>query len=222
MSISTRRPLLSDEAAEYVRDQITAGHLTGGDFIRPEAVAAELGISATPAREGLLLLQSQGFVKLAPRRGFTVEPLTGKDITDAFDAQALLAGELTARAAERAGTTEIERLAAMQEQLEQAAGRHDFAEVERSNFEFHRTLYRLADAPKISMLLGIAVRYAPRRFYATIEGWPQASIDEHVGILDALRAGDAEAARDAMAAHIQEAGRLLSAHMAAALQEQDD
>ncbi len=222
MSISTRRPLLSDEAAEYVRDRITAGQLTGGDVIRPEAVAAELGISATPAREGLLLLQSQGFVRLAPRRGFTVQPLTSKDIADAFEAQALLAGELTARATGRACATDIERLAATQEQLEQASARHDFAEVEQFNFEFHRTLYRLADAPKISMLLGIAVRYAPRRFYATIEGWPQASIDEHIGILDALRAADAEAARAAMAGHIREAGRLLSAHMAAALREQDD
>jgi DNA-binding GntR family transcriptional regulator len=49
-----RRMRLSDEAAAHVRDLIVAGKLKGGEFIRPEAVAERLGISATPIREGLL------------------------------------------------------------------------------------------------------------------------------------------------------------------------
>jgi len=57
-----RRPRLSDEAAAHVRELIISGQLTAGEFIRPATVAQEFDISATPAREGLLALQSEGFL----------------------------------------------------------------------------------------------------------------------------------------------------------------
>ena len=89
---SRHRPQLGAEAASYVRDLIVSGKLRGGDFIRAETVAQNLGISATPVREGLLQLRTQGLVRLEPRRGYVVVPLTGDDIRDVFTGQALLAG----------------------------------------------------------------------------------------------------------------------------------
>jgi Bacterial regulatory proteins, gntR family len=70
-----------------------------GGFIRPETVAEDLGISATPVREGLLQLQTEGFLTVELRRGFTVTALSRDDVRDIYDAQALLGGELTARTA---------------------------------------------------------------------------------------------------------------------------
>ena len=58
-----------------------------------------MDISSTPVREGLLLLQLEGFVKLSPRRGFMVVGFSRQDVRDIFWAQAMLAGELAARAA---------------------------------------------------------------------------------------------------------------------------
>ena len=69
---SRTRPQLGDEAASYVRDLITSGSLAPGTHVRPEAVASEMGISSTPAREALQALRAEGFLDLAPRRGFTV------------------------------------------------------------------------------------------------------------------------------------------------------
>src|ERR1035437_1300667 len=94
-----RRLRLSDEAAAHVRDLIVTGQLKGGEFIRPEAVADTLGISATPVREGLLQLQTEGLLQVAPRRGFIVSSLSPKDIRDGAQASALLGGELCARTA---------------------------------------------------------------------------------------------------------------------------
>lgn len=59
---------LSDLAAAHVRELIVSGQLRAGEFIRPETVADDLGISATPAREGLLLLQTEGFLTIEPRK----------------------------------------------------------------------------------------------------------------------------------------------------------
>jgi len=209
-----RRPRLSDDAAAHIRELIISGQLKGGEFIRPEAVAEEIGISATPAREGLLQLQTEGFVKIEPRRGFVVAPLSPKDISDTFEAQALLAGELSARTAGLVTSADVKALQGIQTELEQAAERGDLAEVEELNFEFHRVIYRIADAPKIRWLLAATLSYAPREFFPTIGGWSAASSHDHRAILTALRASDSEAARQAMTDHIRRAGTLLAHHLA--------
>lgn len=203
---------MSDEVANHVRESIISGQLRPGEFIRPEHVAEELDLSATPAREGLLSLQSEGFLKVEPRRGFKVAPLSGKDISDMFTAQALLAGELAARAAEAITPEDLTTLEDIQQRLETAADRGEFGELERLNFDFHRLLYRFADAPKISWLLGTTLGYVPRRFYPTIEGWPEATIHDHHQVLDALRAGDGALARTAITDHVLSAGELLAKH----------
>ncbi len=196
-----------------MRDLIVSGQLQGGDFIRPETIAQELDISATPVREGLLALRTQGFVRLEPRRGFVVMPLTGDDIRDLFAAQALLAGELAARAVKRGDATAIASLEKLHIELEGAAERGEHEELEELNFRFHRAVNLLADAPKIAWLLRMAVCYVPVRFYSTIDGWPAATVHDHREVLDAFRRGASKSARVAMTKHIEHAGELLAIHI---------
>jgi len=210
---SRHRPALGSEAASYVRDLIVSGQLHGGDFIRPESIAQDLSMSATPVREGLLALRSQGFVRLEPRRGFVVIPLTGDDIRDLFVGQALLAGELAARAVKRSDEAAIADLERLHADLEVAAGRGEHDELEELNFRFHRAVNLLADSPKIAWLLGVAVCYVPLRFYSKIDGWPAATVHDHRTVLDAFRRGASKAARSAMKKHIVHAGELLAIHV---------
>lgn len=207
-----RRPRLSDEAAEHVRELIVSGGLAPGEFIRPESMAAELDISATPMREGLLSLQSEGLLRVEPRRGFVVAPLSSTDVEDVFTGQALLAGELAARAATRIAGDDLDELERIQSDLEKSARAEDFDEVELLNHQFHRIVYRAADSPKLSWMIKGSLNYAPRRFFASVEGWPQASAADHRAIIDSLRDRDPDAARAAMSAHIRNAGHLLAAH----------
>lgn len=206
---------LSDVAAEHVRELIVSGQLRAGEFIRPEIVAEELGISATPAREGLLLLHTEGFLTVEPRRGFTVTALASDDIRDIYDAQALLGGELTARAAAVIGPELVTELEQIQADLERAAAERDYDAVERLNHRFHENIYRLAGSRKIRWLIKTTLAYAPRKFFAAVEGWPEASAHDHRAIIEHLRANDPEQARAAMADHIRKAGVLLAEHLAA-------
>ncbi|UXA11459.1 GntR family transcriptional regulator [Mycobacterium sp. SMC-8] len=211
-----RGPLrLSDIAADHVRELIVSGQLTGGQFIRPENVAEELGISATPAREGLLQLQSEGFLTVEPRRGFAVSALSSQDVGDIYEAQALLGGELAARAAAVCGPATVSSLEIIQEELEKAAAQRDYDAVERLNHQFHSTIYRTAGSRRIQWLLKRTLAFAPRKFFAAVEGWPEASAHDHRRIIESLRAGDADESRAAMATHIQNAGRLLAQHLSA-------
>ncbi|KUI23707.1 GntR family transcriptional regulator [Mycobacterium sp. GA-2829] len=206
---------LSDLAAAHVRELIVSGQLSAGEFIRPETVADELGISATPAREGLLLLQNEGFLTIEPRRGFSVTALSSEDIQDVYTAQALLGGELTARAARLMSPQTVDELERIQQDLERAAAEKDYDAVERLNHRFHETIYRLAGSRKIRWLIKATLPYAPRKFFSAVEGWPEASAQDHRAIIERLRAGDAEGARAAMAEHVQRAGALLAEHLAA-------
>jgi DNA-binding GntR family transcriptional regulator len=210
---SRHRPQLGAEVESFVRDLIVSGQLQGGDFIRPESIAQELGISATPVREGLLALRTQGVVRLEPRRGFVVVPLTGDDIRDLFAAQALLAGELAARAVKRCDATAIASLEKLHLELEGAAERGEHDELEELNHRFHRAINLLANAPKIAWLLGMAVSYVPARFYSTIDGWPAATVHDHREVLDAFRRSASKAARLSMTKHIEHAGELLATHI---------
>ncbi|OMC37320.1 GntR family transcriptional regulator [Mycobacterium sp. GA-1841] len=205
---------LSDVAASHVRELIVSGQLQPGAFIRPESVAEGLGISATPAREGLLQLQTEGFLSVEPRRGFRVTALSSDDIRDIYDAQALLAGELTARAAATITPATIDELEKIQDALEQAAATKDSDEEERLNHQFHALIYQLSGSRKIRWLIKATLAYAPRKFFAAVEGWPEASAQDHRAIIDHLRAGDPEPARAAMAGHIRNAGALLAEHFA--------
>jgi DNA-binding GntR family transcriptional regulator len=204
------RPQLSDDAAAYVRGMIMSGQWRPGESVRPEAIGETLGISATPAREALHALRVEGFLELLPRRGFQVAPLTGQDIRDLFEAHGLIAGELAARAAVLATPEELAELEALHYELLAAAHRKDLTLLEKKNHAFHRQLNLVADARKITWVLGLIGRYIPTLFYSSIEGWPQATAHDHSAILENLRARDAEAARRSMHSHIVHSGELLA------------
>ena len=89
---------LSEAVAMHLRERIVSGQLAKGEFLRIDALANALGVSTTPVREGLLLLQSESSVTFLPRRGFVVNGFSKDDLHDLFWAQATLAAELAGRA----------------------------------------------------------------------------------------------------------------------------
>lgn len=209
---ASARPQLSEKATAHIRGLIMSGQLQPGTLVRPETIGEDLGISTTPAREALQALRVEGFLELVPRRGFIVASLTGQDIRDLFQVQALIGGELAARAAAKATAQDVAELDALHHELIAAAARNDHAKLEEKNHAFHREINLMADSRKIIWLLGLVTRYVPRQFYSAIPGWPQATMDDHAELLNSIRAHDPEAARAAMQEHIVHSGELLAAH----------
>ena len=206
------RRQLGDEVAGYVRELIMSGRIRSGEFIRQERIAEELELSATPVREGLLSLKGEGFVQLKPRRGFVVAPLSAADIRDLFTAQALLAGELVARATVRIGPAGLRELNEVHRAVVMAAKAGDDDGVEEFSHDFHRKINLTADSPRLAWMLSISTKFAPRRFFAAIPGWSGASAHDHAAIIEAITGRDAEQARAAMMKHMENAGELLAAN----------
>ncbi|WP_208092361.1 GntR family transcriptional regulator [Blastococcus xanthinilyticus] len=207
------RLALSEESASYVRALIMSGELREGEFVRLDRIAADLGISVTPAREGLLLLRGEGFVVSEPRRGFVVAPLSPDDVADLFFVQATIAGELAARAARRLSDADLAEVDHLQDQLARAARAGDGDVVVRCNHLLHRKINQVAAAPKLNWFLGVSVRYVPTRFFTSIAGWEEAAAHDHAALIEALHRRDPDAARTAMEQHIRHAGELLVAHL---------
>lgn len=204
------RRQLSDEVASYLRQSIMAGEYAPGASVRAEAVGEALDVSATPVREALHALKAEGFLELVPRKGFTVRPLVADDIRDIFEAHALIAGELAARAARELDDTQASALLSNQERLMEAARTGNTAELERLNDEFHAMVYRAAASERLRWALGNFVKYVPSAFYAQIDGWPETTAEDHSAVCDALISRDAESARQKMAQHIRNAGEKLA------------
>lgn len=206
------RRQLSDEVAAHLRQSIMAGEYAPGQSIRAESLGAALDVSATPVREALHALRVEGFLELVPRRGFMVAPLVAADIRDIFEAHALIAGELAARAAVNADDEEIGELKKTHQELMQAVEDGNGKLLEQLNHVFHRDLYRMADSERLLWALSNFVKYVPHAFYAQIEGWPEATVEDHAAILEAFIAGDAQGSREAMAQHIRNSGEKLAEH----------
>ncbi len=193
---------LSESVASHLREQIISGRLQPGEFLRIDAIAKELRVSTTPVREGLLLLQSESFVRLMPRRGFVVNSFSKGDLTDLFWAQATVGAELAARAATRMTPADLNRLQELHDQHERAVADDDQALAARLGHQFHRTINLAAQSPRLALLLGGLTKQLPNRFYASIEGQLQDAVAYHPIILDALRMRDADAVRSLMFRHI--------------------
>ena len=188
--------------ARFVRSRIFDGTYAAGTYIRLDQLAAELGISVTPVREGLLALRAEGLVEQQPHRGFVVLAVTERDLTDVSDVQAYVGGELAARAAGNLTEAQLVELNDIQSQLEAAYSTDDVDQIERLNHEFHRAINLAADSPKLAQLMSQITRYAPESVFPTICGWPEQAARDHRKVLAALEQRDPAAARDAMAKHL--------------------
>ena len=208
-----RRQQLPEEVASYVRELIISGQVKPGEFLRIEPISEALGVSNTPVREGLLSLRSQGFVQLAPRRGFVVAPFSQQDVRDLFWTQAHLAGELAARATGKMTPELLDQLRELDEQYGRAVADRDEEAVARIGHQFHRVINLAAESHRLSAILGTVVRHLPNRFYAGIEGQVSETQGDHPQLIEVLERGDAEAARKLMEEHILKGGDALIASL---------
>ena len=217
MTQPLRQPLgrlqLSEEVAAHLRDLIMSGTLRPGEFIRLDAVAQTLGVSVTPVREALLLLRGEDVVRLLPRRGFVVAPLSRVDVEDLFDIQAKLAGELASRAVSRITSDDLARLAGINRELVTAVKAEDAEGISHFEYQFHRTLNLTAESRKLAYVLRSASQYLPRHFFTADAHWRRAVNRDHKRILTALREGDADGARSAVETHVLDGRERLLTHL---------
>jgi DNA-binding GntR family transcriptional regulator len=191
------------QAASVLRDRILTGHLQPGDRLDLDQLTAEFGISRTPIREALLELSYEGLVEITPRSGMAVVGITPEDAVDNFAVLAALVGKAAEMATGRLTPAGLAELGVLAEDIE---GSDD---VVAANRRFHRALNMAARSPRLLTYLRQAVRVVPGNYFELFPEAEQRSKREHAALLEAMRRGDAPAARALAEAHVLSAGEAL-------------
>jgi DNA-binding GntR family transcriptional regulator len=189
---------------------VFSGAVRPGQRLPLQEIAAALGVSTTPVREGLLTLEKEGLVESERHRGFHVAQFSRRDVLDVYELHAFVAATLAERAAANISDRDLDRLAAFDQQIRLAVTKHEADEVEYLNFQFHRLINAAApDSAQMRRFLRGTSRFVPRHVYKGVPGWLDASAQDHEAILDALRQREGPAAAAATRRHILNAGSLL-------------
>jgi DNA-binding GntR family transcriptional regulator len=142
-------------ATELIREAILDGRLGPGRRLKEEELARELGISRTPVREALLLLQAEGLVDAAPNRGAMVREHTADDLDDLYQLRALLEGSAARRATARIGPGDLALLRESCDRFDRlgAETEADLRELVRENLLFHNTILEAAGSARLTTLV---------------------------------------------------------------------
>ena len=205
----------SSTAAEMIRQAIVDGRLAPGQRLTEERLARELGISRTPVREALKVLQSEGLVDAAPNRSATVRAYEPGDLEDIYQLRALLEGYAARRAAGRLSDEKLLALRASCDRFAAMSPADDLREVVRENFVFHNTILEAAGSTRLSGMVRQVVEL-PLVYKSYVWYSPeQARISQHYHrqITRALERRDAERAELVMKEHVLEARDVLIAHV---------
>jgi DNA-binding GntR family transcriptional regulator len=193
-------------AYQTLRDGILAM-----DVYRPDAdlrldeqrVATALGVSRTPVREALARLEHEGLVQIMPRRGVCIVRKSKAEITEMIRAWAALESMAARLLCERATDDEIGSLRALFAAFEDDQLRLHLNEYSEANLRFHQRIIELARSSVISDLVaGLLVHVRAIRGHMIGEdNRAERSIVDHMHIIEALEARDAERAERLVRKH---------------------
>jgi DNA-binding GntR family transcriptional regulator len=161
------------------------------------ALSERLGVSRTPIREAIAMLEQGGFVKTVPRRGITVVRRTKSEIVDMIRARAAL----ESMAARLITTTPRKKDITVLRDFFKDFGkdrlpRDHVEEYSKANIAFHQALISLSESPTLVNMTNEILLHVRGYRQMTIGRTERiaASLPEHLGIIDALEQRDTELA----------------------------
>ncbi len=197
---------------EMLEREIVSGKIRAGERLEELDIANRFGVSRTPVREALMMLEAINLIERRPRKGAVVKGITLKRLLQMLEALAELeavAGKLAAR---RGGTSEIAEIGAALQALEETEYRSNPDAYYTANIRFHRAIYTAsANNELMAMTEELAERMEPfLRTQHHSTGWIEKSRREHREILKAIESKDADAAHDLLLEHVHVDTKLLA------------
>lgn len=187
-------------------DDIRSGALPPGARLRETELAARLGLSRTPVREAIRMLEADGLVTHLPRQGASVRRLDHAEVMELYEMRVVLEGTAARLAARAASELELAELAQINAEI---ASADTPGHAARLNHRFHAVLVDAARNRFLSRAMA-----ALRRTYLILGPSTLADPDraaealaEHAALLEALCARDGAAAETLMRRHIEGAHR---------------
>jgi DNA-binding GntR family transcriptional regulator len=206
-SVPFTRVILRDQVRDVLLARVISGEYPPGSRLVETRIAQELGVSQAPVREALRDLEQLGCVEYEPFRGSSVRALSVHDLLEAFPVRAALEGLACRLAAERISDAQLERLAALVDEMRAAS---DPRAESAADSEFHATIVEAAGNATLTRQWNQLLPHARTFISLALPASAQGSVaDRHVPILEALRRRDAGAAAQTMQDHLAEVAERL-------------
>lgn len=173
-----------------------------------------LGVSRTPIREALTLLEQEGFIRLLPRRGIFVIRKTKAEIIEMIQVWAALESMAGRLVAEKAPDEDIRTLWDLFRTFEERSPKEHVHEYSEANIAFHKSIIRLSGSRLIQEMtdnLFIHIR-AIRKLTIGQENRAERSIHDHKDIIKALERRDADQAEKLIREHTLGLARHVATH----------
>jgi DNA-binding GntR family transcriptional regulator len=209
----------ADRAYAYVRGEIMARRMAGNDLVSEGQIADAVGVSRTPVREALLRLQAEGLLRLLPKRGALVLPVTAEEMADVLETRRLVETFAARKIVTDGPVGSL--VAALNRHLDDmraAAKRRDTAAYVEADRAFHLEMVAAAGNEILTSLyrslrdrqlrMGVVNLLADEG--ATDTTRMRNSADEHKRITEAIASRSVRAVDAAINEHLDDASRLLT------------
>ncbi|MFC8915297.1 GntR family transcriptional regulator [Streptomyces sp. NPDC047821] len=188
-----QRHSVRGQVLDALRTALVSGELVPGEVYSAPALGARLGVSATPVREAMQQLATEGAVEVVPNRGFRVTRRTPRELAELAEVRALIEVPVMLRLARTVPADRWSELRPLAEATSAAAALGDRAHYAESDRAFHRAVLALAGNEQ---LVAIAEDLHRRSQWPLVAGPATRRADlvadaaEHSALLDALIAQD--------------------------------
>ena len=203
---------LTQQAYRLIRDEIITGRLNSHQRLTESSFAARFGISKSPIREALNRLESEGLIRIIPRRGAYVPRFTISDVEEIYELREALEALVV-----RDALLDSQTLSRMREAVRLAAlslKKQDKRNYVRHDAAFHAALAQASSNKRLKKILENMQNQLLILRGQTFELTSHRSIKQHMKILEAMEKGRRGAAVRLMVQHIRTVRRRLVAHLA--------
>jgi DNA-binding GntR family transcriptional regulator len=197
---------LHDTVVQHLRDLIVEGALAPGIKLNERELCETLGISRTPLREALKVLEAEGLIELSPNRGASVSTMSDREIWETFELMSgleALSGEL---ACARITAAELDEIKALHYTMLAAKARHDLPGYYSRNQAIHDKINEAAcNSVLRATYVGLNRRLKALRFKSNFhpEKWDRAARD-HEDMIAALERRDGAGLAKILRQHLLE------------------
>lgn len=181
---------LRDVVFQTLRAAILRGDLKPGERLMELQLAAKLGVSRTPIREAIRMLEQEGLAVTIPRKGAEVAKMTEKDMEDVLQIRRSLENLAVRLSCEKITQSELQELRVARDQFEEMTKSNNVVEIAKADVNFHDVLYKAAENPK---LLGLLNHLREQMYRYRVEYLKDRSIypqliEEHKHLYEAVKA----------------------------------
>ena len=202
---------LSETAAQKIREAIASGRLEPGARLVEGELAKELGLSRSPVREALYLLEQEGLIIRYPRRGAFVRGLTRRETEEIYSLRSVLEGFALELAIERVTAEDVACLRDMVRRMYEVAASGDAVLFGQLDAEFHEYICKVSGHQVLQHVFSsLHTRTSQYMTEASQLGVLHRIARDHEELIEHIVHGDPQEAVAAMKKHIHvSAERLL-------------